>query len=195
MKLKNGQLLFHGSYISVPKIDLSMCNKGLDFGQGFYVTTSPKQAVSFVPSSVKRNIRERKIPRNFDFNDGQISTYAFHSCPDLKIKLFFNADIEWLHFVASNRSRYLFPEVRSAFSDYDIIGGKIADDDTAVTLNAYVTGVYGTPGEKQVDEFVINKLLPNRLEDQLCFRTEFSLNFLEYVRSERYGDVYYKYGK
>lgn len=195
LRLKDGQSLYHGSYIAVPKVELSRCNKGLDFGRGFYVTTSKQQAVSFVSSSVKRNIREKKIPGDFDVNEGQVSIYAFHTCPELKIKLFFNADVEWLHFVASNRNHRLFPEIQAEFQEYDIIGGKIADDDTAVTLNSYVTGLYGTPGDKEVDRFVINKLLPNRLEDQLCFRTDFSLDFLEFVRSEQYGCIRSKYGK
>lgn len=38
MILKDGQLLFHGSYVEVPFIDLNKCKQGLDFGRGFYVT-------------------------------------------------------------------------------------------------------------------------------------------------------------
>ena len=61
LNLSDGMLLYHGSYIAVPEIDLGKCNSGLDFGRGFYVTTSYEQALSFVPNSVKRNIRAGNI--------------------------------------------------------------------------------------------------------------------------------------
>lgn len=34
-RLKNGMPLFHGSYTTVEKIDLTLCNNGKDFGRGF----------------------------------------------------------------------------------------------------------------------------------------------------------------
>ena len=36
IELKDGMLLFHGSYTAIPDINLAACNRGLDFGQGFY---------------------------------------------------------------------------------------------------------------------------------------------------------------
>lgn len=94
-------LLYHGSYTAVPDIDLSKCNSGLDFGCGFYVTTSYDQAVSFVPNSVKRNIRTGNLPADFDVNNGQVSVYRFHPDPMLLIETFSEANLDWLHFVAA----------------------------------------------------------------------------------------------
>ena len=72
----------------------------------------------------------------------------------------------------------------------DIIGGKIADDQTAHTLQQYIGGVdFGIPGTPKADKIAIEKLLPNRLKDQFCFRTQDAINHLEYIRSDRYGDV------
>ena len=48
MILKDGMLLFHGSYTPVEKIDLSMCSADKDFGKGFYVTALREQAVNEV---------------------------------------------------------------------------------------------------------------------------------------------------
>ena len=42
--LEDGMLLYHGSYVSIPDIDLSRCMGGLDFGRGFYLTSSYEQA-------------------------------------------------------------------------------------------------------------------------------------------------------
>ena len=38
IELQDGMLLYHGSYIGIPAIDLNRCFGGLDFGRGFYLT-------------------------------------------------------------------------------------------------------------------------------------------------------------
>ncbi len=189
LKLIDGMLLYHGSYTAVPEIDMNRCNAGLDFGKGFYTTTSYEQAVAFIPKSVYRNIRAEKIPADFKVNDGQVSVYRLHLNENLQVKFFQEADLDWLHFVAANRNHKLFQDVFSQWKSFDIIGGKIADDDTAKTLSSYVTGVFGIPGTKRIDNFVIESLLPNRLKDQLCFKTPEAVGTLEFVRSDRYGNI------
>ena len=47
IRLPQDGILYHGSYTEVSHIDLSQCRNGLDFGKGFYVTSSLKQAVSY----------------------------------------------------------------------------------------------------------------------------------------------------
>lgn len=37
IELQDGILLYHGSYVGIPKIDLQRCFGGLDFGRGFYL--------------------------------------------------------------------------------------------------------------------------------------------------------------
>ena len=44
IELQDGILLYHGSYVGIPKIDLQRCFGGLDFGRGFYLTSSYEQA-------------------------------------------------------------------------------------------------------------------------------------------------------
>lgn len=188
ISLPDGILLYHGSYTVIPEIQLSKCSPGLDFGKGFYLTTSFEQALGYIPSAVKKNIRRRRLPKDFDVNDGCVSVYKFHADPSLFIHCFQTADVDWLHFVASNRNDWLFQEYRAKLERFDIIGGKIADDSTAATLNSYISGDYGTAGTERVDRFTIESLLPDRLKDQFCFRTERSLYSLEYLRSERYGN-------
>lgn len=41
------KIVYHGSYTQVSKIDLDCCEKGKDFGKGFYVTTDRNQAINF----------------------------------------------------------------------------------------------------------------------------------------------------
>ena len=96
--------------------------------------------------------------------DGQISVYRFHYDPNLLAYCFQGASIEWLYFVAANRKEDLFPQLIKKYSTIDIIGGKIADDQTARTLQRYIMGEdFGKPGTPEADRITIEKLLPNRL--------------------------------
>lgn len=40
IELQDEMLLYHGSYVDIPKIDLNCCFGGLDFGRGFYLTSA-----------------------------------------------------------------------------------------------------------------------------------------------------------
>ena len=187
--LSENLMLYHGSYTEVSVIDLRKCSEGLDFGKGFYVTSSQKQAISYVPSSVRKAKRREVVPKSFDESDGRISIYRYHMASDLSIHYFEDADAEWLHYAACNRSKVLFPELRKKYATVDIISGKVADDVTAVTLNNYVAGAYGVPGTVQADRIAIELLEPERLTDQFCFRTARAIRTLEFLRSDRYGDI------
>lgn len=184
MTLTDGMLLYHGSFTQVPRINLEKCKQGKDFGRGFYLTSSYSQAQAFIPLSVKKQIKEGLLPTNT--TSGFISVFQFHSDPNTAIHLFQAADTDWLHFVASNRRESLFPEIRKYYAGFDIIGGKIANDRTALTLQLYTAGGYGEPGSEQADSIAIATLLPNRLEDQFCFCNKNAIKTLEFIRSERY---------
>ena len=186
IRLPEDGLLYHGSYTAVQSIDLSMCRKGLDFGKGFYLTSSLKQAISYIPASVRKAKRRGLIPDSFREDDGIVSIFHFNPDAELFIHCFEDADTEWLHFAACNRSQALFPELRKKYSTVDIIGGKVADDQTAITLNNYVAGAYGEPGTERADRTAIELLEPERLKDQFCFRTQEAIASLEFIGSERY---------
>ncbi len=188
MKLADGILLFHGSYKPIETIDLNKCSSGLDFGKGFYLTSSINQAFKYIPSSVKKNIRRGVLPKDFDLNQACVSVYKVHLSSELTTYYFESADLNWLHFVASNRNSLLFQDLKKELEHIDIIGGKIANDNTAMVLNAYVNGDYGTPGTSRTDNFAIESLLPNKLDNQFCFRSTRAIEALEFLRSEAYGN-------
>ncbi|WP_337376215.1 DUF3990 domain-containing protein [Clostridium sp.] len=82
---------------------------------------------------------------------------------------FQGASVEWLHFVAENRKKDLFPQLLKKYGTIDIIGGKIADDQTAHTLQQYIGGVdFGIPGTPKADKIAIEKLLPNRRDTNVA---------------------------
>ena len=182
--LYDGMLLYHGSYAKISEVDLSLCRNGKDFGKGFYVTDSKEQAESFVRLSVRREIRSGQL--SDDTRTGYLNVFKLHLAPELKLHYFENADLDWLHFVAANRNSTLFADAQRKFSSFDMIGGKIANDRTAQTLQLYVSGGYGQPGSEIADQIAIMTLLPNRLQAQFCFRTSRSIEALEYMESIQY---------
>lgn len=181
--LLDGLILYHGSYCEVKEPDLAKCAKRKDFGQGFYLTTSKEQAESFLKTSIAKAMAVGKI--NKSQNYGYISTFKIQLSQELKVHIFEDADVDWLHCIAAHRKKKLFTEVQSEMTKYDIIVGKIADDATNITLTAYLGGVFGTVGEKEADEFCIKQLLPNKLKDQYCFKTEEAIKCLKFMEGEK----------
>lgn len=70
----------------------------------------------------------------------------------LEIKVFKNADLEWLDFVLECREKGGMPH------NYDLVVGPTADDDTALCLKAYWDGLYGKTGLSAVKEILLNNL-------------------------------------
>ncbi|MDO5303905.1 MAG: DUF3990 domain-containing protein [Clostridia bacterium] len=186
-EIRDGLILYHGSYCEVRIPDLSKCAKRKDFGQGFYLTTSLEQAESFVRTSIAKAVTAGRVEQGQTF--GYISTFEFRSRLDiareLKIHTFEDADENWLHCIAAHRKKKLFLETEKEMSKYDIIIGKIADDATNSTLTAYIGGAFGDVGSKIADDFCISQLLPDKLKDQYCFKSEKSLKCLEFKEGRK----------
>lgn len=78
-------LLYHGSYAEISSIDLKYSKRTLDFGKGFYLSSSYEQALNYIPSAVKKNIRWQKFPADFKVEDGYVSFFRFHPTPKLLV--------------------------------------------------------------------------------------------------------------
>lgn len=182
--LKKGMYLYHGSYAEVKDIDLTKSGNNKDFGKGFYMTSSKEQAISFIRLSLNKAKYRKEIDEKI--NVGYISIFEIGDIENLNIQYFQEANIEWLHFVSANRDENIFQDLLKKYSNNDIIVGKIANDRTAPTLQAYLAGVYGEVGTKLADETAIKILLPNKLENQICIKTKNAKNSLKYIGSEAY---------
>ena len=181
-ELKNGMRLYHGSYCEVKEPDLSKCARFKDFGQGFYLTSSKEQAQSFAKISTSKAIGRNLIkPQRF----GVVSTYVYEGNPDLSIKVFPTAEVDWLHCVIGHRRNRYFQDVVRELRRYDVIAGKIANDNTNATIITYLDGLYGEVGSESADGICIGLLLPERLKDQFCLRTDKALKTLKFEGSER----------
>ena len=177
-------MLFHGAKSEITgEIDIYRGRSNNDFGQGFYLTTSKEQAESFLRTSIAKAIATGTIEEGQKF--GYISTFEFNLSGNLETHIYENADVDWLHCIAAHRKKKMFIEVEREMARYDIIAGKIADDATNATLTAYLAGAFGTAGDKEADDFCIRQLLPNKLKDQYCFKTEAAIKCLKFVKGEK----------
>ena len=184
--LNNKELiLYHGSYCTVSVPDLTKCAKYKDFGQGFYLTTSKEQAQRFSLTSLKKSIANGTVDEHQKY--GIISIFR---CPSeewslLNICKFDTADSKWLNCIVGHRRGKTFGKFARQYQDYNVIGGKIANDATNATITAYMAGIYGTVGSESAAQLCISLLLPERLKDQYCFRTQRAFETLHFMGSEQ----------
>ena len=188
-KLNDGMLLFHGSYATVEKIDLAMCGTAKDFGKGFYLTSDVKQAKSFINQSIRKAISAGDISPDQRF--GFISSFVYHKpMDDIKTYEFTTTDREWLWFIGQNRRERLAAQLRSKIDpdifNAEIVIGKIANDQTNMTITAYLNGLFGEVESDAAVEDAIKRLMPEKLKDQFCFLTDKAIKCLEFCEARKY---------
>jgi hypothetical protein len=154
---------------------LSKYRKRNDFGQGFYVTTDKNQAEKFVKTA------SRKAGSRLSF--GFVNVYALPAIDDLVIHEFPAIDEDWLHCVCTHRRAEDKTEDNHIWQKYDIIAGKIANDDTMTVINIYLSGGYGEYGTAEAVATAIRLLKPERLKDQVVLRTMRVISALCYDQS------------
>lgn len=181
--LTDGTVLYHGSYCEIKSPDILQGERYKDFGQGFYLTSSKAQAEGFIKTSIKKAVIKGRA--DADQNYGYVSSFRFAQREKLSICSFPTADVDWLHCVVAHRRKNTFDHIVEEMTRYDIIAGKIANDNTNATIAAYIALAYGEIGSQSADEICISLLLPERLQDQFCFRTAKATDQLSFIGSEQ----------
>ena len=149
--------LYHGSLEIVEHPQIMEANRPLDFGTGFYTTTSLQQA--------RRWVKLRMEQQNA--STGYINIYEYTAKKELHTRLFRSANEAWVDFVHANRT------VQNYNYGYDIVTGPVANDNVYLSFNLYESGII-TKRE------LIRRLKTYKLVDQLLFHTERSLETLKY---------------
>lgn len=173
LKDTNNILVYHGSYVVVKDINLDFAKKSKDFGRGFYVTTNKKQAEKFA----------KLVAKKYRKNKGYINTYLIKDFNKLEVYELKTVDKKWLNCIVGFRDSS-YNELTKEYANLDIIIGKVADDDTSLVINTYIAGVYGKTGSEDASDTAIKRLIPKRLNNQICFKTNKAIKKLTYVRSE-----------
>jgi hypothetical protein len=150
--------------MGVPEPRLINQTRGLDFGQGFYMTTNPEQAKRF--SEIVVNRRKSGVPT--------VSVYDFdmeRAEQSLAIRRFSEANGEWLEFIKDNRLK------QYSGADYDMVIGAVANDDVLPTILLYING--------QLDaDLAIGALKTRTLTDQICLKSDKALSLLRFIAAE-----------
>ena len=189
MSLHDGMILYHGSYSVVRSIDLARCKAGKDYGRGFYTTTSRDQARAFIHTSLRK--AKRQGDAALDTTGGYVSAFRYHApTPAIPLYEFLSAGRDWLWFVARNRRSDLAslfnPHLPRKLFEAHIVMGKIANDTTNRVIAAYLDGLLGPVESESAVRSAVSQLMPERLQDQICFLTQYAIDCLEFVEAYRY---------
>lgn len=151
--------LYHGSNVRVERPRILPNLRALDFGGGFYLTSSREQASKWAKTVFRRRRAGKPVLNEYEFDER-----AFQ---DLWVLRFASANEDWLDFVVANRKELPLE------SKYDLVIGPVANDSTLPVINDYMAGVY----PKRI---AIELLLPQNLTDQYAFLTEEALTYLHF---------------
>ncbi len=157
-------ILYHGSTEIVEKPRIIKRNIFLDFGYGFYTTSSKEQALRWAKIKKKRTKSESAHLNVYEIDDFIFSDKAFFS-------LHFNEPSrEWLEFVIANRRG-------SITHNYDFVRGPVANDTLYQTFTLYESGVLTL-------EETIKRLKVHELFDQISFHSKTVLESLKFKKAE-----------
>ncbi len=149
--------LYHGSSIEVSKPKIIVSNRALDFGVGFYTTSSEKQAIQWAKRQQLRVNSEKAVVSVYDWQK--------EAEKDLNILEFSSADRAWLDFVSQNRKGVYQGK------NYDMVIGPVANDRTMFVIKDYMSG--------EIDvETALVLLKPQVLENQYVFLNDEALKTL-----------------
>ena len=156
--------IYHGSIEKVEKPEIRISkHRTLDYGYGFYTTTSYSQSRDWV----KRRMDNTNVQKGF------VNIYNFDekALKNLKCLIFDSPTEKWVDFVMSNRTQKGFEH------EYDIVYVPVANDRVYASFALYEGGLI----DKQT---LISELKTYKLIDQYLFHSEKSLEFIHFIDAE-----------
>ncbi len=157
-------ILYHGSTVQIKCPEIIKNDIGRDFGFAFYTTTIKEQAERWAKRRLRINSKE-----NIE-SSAIVNVYEWDESIPLNIKKFTSADEEWLDMVVRCRSDISYAH------NYDIVIGKIADDNVGETVDFVLAGIMRK-------EDAIERLKFQKINDQIAFCSEISLKSLFFKSS------------
>ena len=153
-------LLYHGSTVLVDKPRIIAGENFLDFGVGFYTTSSYEQAERWARIKMRREKKETGYVAVYDFDYEAAQSAAV-------IRKFNTADMDWLQFVVNNRKGEPFR------NPADIHIGPVADDNVYQSIRLFETAILSA-------EETVKRLKTEVLHDQWTFHTDKALSYIKF---------------
>ena len=154
--------LYHGSNMLITRPDLSRSKPFKDFGRGFYLSPTRRQAEE--RGRQMADLLQTGSPCVSVFDWDEVASVA----AGVKIKRFEDYCEEWADFILQNRDRKRPQPVH----DYDIVIGPIADDGVTYQLRRYSEGDISM--ERLIEELKYSR----GMTIQYFFGTECALSYL-----------------
>lgn len=158
-------LVYHGTTLEIRVPQIIQSEIGRDFGFAFYTTDIREQAERWAVRRAK--IMSRKMRTRVP---AIVNIYEWDQDIKYHAKCFDGASAEWLDMVVSCRSNIAYAH------GYDIIMGKIANDNVGETVSYVVQGIMRR-------EDAIERLKFEKINNQIAFCSEKSLESLAFVKS------------
>jgi len=161
--------IYHGRDIAVKEPKILSANRFLDFGEGFYTTSSYEQACSWA----------KRVSDNRNSKLSIISVYDFDlekAQNDLQIIKFDEHSPEWLKFIFACRRG------KEAEFIYDIAMGPVANDNIYAAIRLFETGFLS-------ESETIIRLKVEKIYNQILFHTENALNYCKFIKHENVRDI------
>ena len=154
--------LYHGSLVTVKKPSVLKGRNTVDFGKGFYTTTSFEQAQKWADLKRKRSGVRRAVVSVYEAPDDLLNgRYATLN--------FTGPTKDWLDFVVKNRKG-------QGDGHYDLTMGPVANDQLYATIRLYEQGVVTAAA-------AIDMLKTHVLFDQLAFHNQAAANELAFIEA------------
>lgn len=158
-------ILYHGTTVEIKDPVILRNEIGRDFGFGFYTTDIQEQAERWAIRKAKIAARRSVTPVK-----AIVDVYEWDTDMPLNTKSFEGTSLEWLDFVVKCRSDVDFAH------EYDIVTGKIANDNVGETVSYVVQGIMRR-------EDALERLKFEKINNQIAFCTEKSLKALTFIES------------
>lgn len=156
--------IYHGSLEVVERPMILPPNRKLDYGAGFYTTTSEKQSREWVERRMLEKHSVYGYVNVYEFDDRKLSEF--------NNLIFSEPSKEWAEFVMANRTKKDFTH------NYDIVYGPVANDRVYLQFGLYESGAISV-------ETLIRELKTYKLVDQYLFHTEKALTALHFIEATK----------
>lgn len=154
--------LYHGSLEIVATPEIRKPNRTLDYGEGFYLTSSADQAEAWVRRKLKG-----------DITLGYVNIYEYDENMEAAFETlaFERPDEAWLDFVMANRMNLNYRH------GYDIVKGPVANDRVYASFALYEARLI----DKQE---LINDLRAYKLVNQILIHTDRALASVKWIEAK-----------